>query len=75
MTTLERCDCQDLRDAVGEGVITEQVWGKDGEKRTVYLLNHPSGDEDEGLLMLFCPFCGRLAGDALAMRRELWADN
>ena len=73
--TLERCDCQDLRDAVEECVITEQGWEKGGRECTIYVLNHPSGDEGEGLLILFCPFCGRLAGDALTLRGELWANN
>lgn len=75
MGQLEQCDCQKLADAVSDCVITKYSYAKGTRNVTVYALNHPSGEEGDGLFILFCPFCGRLAGDGLAMRQELWANN
>ena len=75
MPTLERCDCQDLQDAVEECVITAITFEKAGREATIYALNHPSGDDGEAMFILFCPFCGRLAGDGLALRGEVYANN
>jgi len=75
VSDVEKCACLELQEVVEEGAVIEQTLGKAGVERVVYLLPHPSGDEDEARLMLFCPFCGQAAGDALTFRAELWADN
>ena len=44
---------------------------RDQTRRTLYVLPHPSGDVEEGRLMLFCPFCGGTVGDGWRIGADL----
>lgn len=75
MSRPERCACPALQEALQEGVVIAHPWAHGPEEGVVYLLPHPSGDEDKTCLMLFCPFCGQAVGDGLAFRVERGAGN
>lgn len=75
MPTLERCDCQDLRDALDEKLIVEITISSDPQDSVVYAINPPVHLAGEWRIIQFCPFCGRLAGDGLALRGEVYANN
>lgn len=59
MSEPERCVCPEFQDAVQEGAVIAQTWGLGQEVRMIYLLPHPSREDDDAHLMLFCPFCGQ----------------
>jgi len=57
------CHCTEFQEALAENMTSVAGFRKGQETWVLYLLPHPSGNENEERLMVFCPFCAGTVGD------------